>query len=216
MKKGKSTRNSHAVNHSRQYFYLWLSGIAIFYISILSVSGNFLNGSGFNMLLLLLGILVGVIGFLLFFVSVLRNKDWKMLGVSGGVFVLFFFVLYSIPSADLSKTNTKIDQSDPLIDCPLHEKCGGGTKRMKQSACVNSTCCGGGNVNITLDKDECKLKQQEYAQSNKPAPVTNVRIQQPIQIPTVKPMEAPMCCKENCNSFTGTCTTRCERSWFCN
>lgn len=206
-KKNKSLSNT--------FLKAWLFCIGVFYLSIFLVGGDFSNGSSFMVMSLLGSVLVGGITFILLIVSILRHREWRTLVVVGGIFLLFFMVFYSLSNIGRNQTVTGIDHGDPLIDCHIHANCGGGTKRMLQSACVNSICCQVGNVDVVLDKDECKLKQQEYVDNNKLAPVTNVRIQQPVQMPTIKPIEAPICCKETCNDFTGTCTTRCDRSWFC-
>ena len=215
MKIKKRHANTKAIITAQQYFYFWLASLGVFYLLILLANGDFSTAPIFLGFLFLGDVLFGVLVFLLLAISMFRNRNWKLLGISLAIFLLFFIILFSIPTEDSTTNDQKIDQNNPLVDCQIHANCGGDVKRMTQRECVNSTCCQIGNVNITIDVDECKLKQQEYANSNKPAPVTNVRIQQPITIPTIAPPEAPMCCRENCNSFTGTCTTKCERSWFC-
>lgn len=132
-----------------------------------------------------------------------------------GIVLFLIFVLWSVISNENNtKVNNQVSTQDPLVDCGVNEKCGGGTKRLTQSECINSICCGIGQVWVVMDKDQCKIKQQEYTQSNKPAPVQRIPIQIP-QIPVIPPIEAPLCCKQNCNSITGTCTTSCTHSYFC-
>jgi hypothetical protein len=84
----------------------------------------------------------------------------------------------------------------------------GGTKRLRQSECINSTCCQVGDVWVVLDKDQCKLKQQEYSKNNKPVYLPPPQI----KIPEIEP---PICCRQTCSPFTGVCTTKCEKSYAC-
>lgn len=196
-------------------FFVWLASLIVFYITILAANGNFANTPDILIIILLSDILVGILTYIAFFYYVIKSSSWGVFGLSLFVVFLFFFVLFYLPNAELqTQSSSVIDQNDPLIDCQVHVSCGGGTKRMKQSECVNSTCCQVGNVWVTLDKDACKLKQQEYSggqqQQVQQAPRTI------IQIPQFQPPQPPnVCCKESCNSFTGVCTTSCTRQWIC-
>ena len=101
------------------------------------------------------------------------------------------------------------------MDCNIHPNCGGGTKRLKQSECQNSTCCQVGNIWVTLDKDECKLKQQDYANGQVRQAPQVIQVPQ-IQIPQIQPIEPPnVCCKQKYNSFTRTYDTECTKQWVC-
>jgi len=50
-----------------------------------------------------------------------------------------------------------------MVDCPIHQNCGGGTKRMTKSECDNSICCEVGGVwELYLSKTTCKQAQDRY------------------------------------------------------
>lgn len=57
------------------------------------------------------------------------------------------------------KPATHVDP-DPVISCSIDEKCGGGTKQLRQSVCNNSTCCQIENEwYFYEDKTKCKNDQ---------------------------------------------------------
>lgn len=57
----------------------------------------------------------------------------------------------------------KMVDPDPMINCNVHENCGGGTRYVKNSVCGNSTCCKVGDHWIFyLSKDECNKDQKKY------------------------------------------------------
>lgn len=50
-----------------------------------------------------------------------------------------------------------------MVDCPIHQSCGGGTKRMAKKECDNSICCEVGGVwELYLSKTACKQAQDKY------------------------------------------------------
>jgi len=52
---------------------------------------------------------------------------------------------------------------DPLVNCNINKKCGGGTKQIKQSECNNSTCCDfGGDWYFYTSTSKCKEDQEKY------------------------------------------------------
>jgi len=67
--------------------------------------------------------------------------------------------LSNVPSAApariIPQTQTNVD-SDPIVNCIIHEKCGGGSTRIKKSVCDNSICCTYPDRNVFyLDKNQC-------------------------------------------------------------
>jgi len=50
-----------------------------------------------------------------------------------------------------------------MVDCPIHQSCGGGTKRMAKKECDNSICCEVGGVwELYLSKTACQQAQDKY------------------------------------------------------
>jgi peptidoglycan hydrolase-like protein with peptidoglycan-binding domain len=50
---------------------------------------------------------------------------------------------------------TNVD-SDPIVNCLIHEKCGGGSMRIKKSQCDNTICCFYPDRNVFyMDKNQC-------------------------------------------------------------
>ncbi len=210
---GKKKKLVESEDNTKKYFFVWLLSIFVFFFSTLGANGDFSNSPKLFLILFFASVLVGFGFFILLFLNIIKLKNWRLLLTTAGITLLFFVILFNLSSTTNKKTDG-LSYSDPLVDCPVNERCGNGTKRMKQSECINSTCCQIGDVWVSIDKDECKLKQQEYQQSNRSAPAQETHIQlQPVELPQVP--QAPICCKESCNSFSGTCTTRCNRSWFC-
>lgn len=94
----------------------------------------------------------------------------------------------SIPSTNLKITPnstpkpTVPTKKSTLINCNIHINCGGGTKQMTQSECVNSTCCQiGDRWYLYSSSNKCNEDQAEYAANNKYVP-SNV----PTRIPSLK------------------------------
>lgn len=57
----------------------------------------------------------------------------------------------------------KVIDADPMVNCNVHDNCGGGTRYIKKSVCENSTCCKVGDDWIFyFSKDECNKDQKEY------------------------------------------------------
>lgn len=55
---------------------------------------------------------------------------------------------------------TEVPSSDSFGDCPIHEKCGGGVRRMKKSECENAICCQIGNTwELYSNSDKCNSAQ---------------------------------------------------------
>jgi hypothetical protein len=203
-KKNIQELNKKMLNKIKRFFYFWIGTIILFYLLVFSVNGDFSTAPYIYVVLFLFNIIGGVIFFLTLLYLIIKNKFWDWLALTMFIFVVFFIILPMLPN----RNSNQISAGDPFVDCPINEKCGGGTKRLKQSECINSTCCQIGDVWVVLDKDQCKLKQQEYSKNNQP-----VYYQKPqIKIPEIEP---PICCRQTCNSFTGVCTTKCERSYFC-
>lgn len=208
--KNKIQNKKTVFNKAKKIFYFWLGTIALFYLLIFSVNGDFTNGSFLSGVIFLMDILLGIVAFLILIYLIFKNKFWDLLAITFFIFLAFFIILPKLPNRDNQLNNNSLT-SDPLVDCPINRLCGGGYKKIKESECVNSTCCQIGSSWIVMDKDQCKLKQEEFSKSSKNNPIY---IQPPprIEIPKI---EAPICCKQKCNSFTNTCTTICERSYFC-
>ncbi len=202
--------------------FIWIGSILFFVTLIFAAEGDFSTSSQIYLILLLVDVLIGIFAFIALFFEILRHKLWDLLIIVIFISLSFFVILPKLPNKEHgNKQNRQLSAVDPYVDCPINEKCGGGTKRLRQSECLNSVCCEIGEVWIVMDRDQCTLKQQEYARSRQPVHTQRI-IQIPSppklnfpRIPTIKPPELPLCCKETCNSFTGVCTTRCERSLFC-
>lgn len=214
--KNKTQKKKAIFNKAKKIFYFWLGTIALFYLLIFSVNGDFSNASFLSALIFLIDILSGILAFLILIYLIFKNKFWDLLAITFFIFLAFFIILPKLPSRNNQLNNNSLT-SDPLVDCPINRLCGGGYKKLKESECVNSTCCQIGSSWIVMDKDQCKLKQEEYSQSSRnnhpiyiqPPP----RIEAPkIEVPKI---EAPICCKENYSPLTGQRTVKCERSWFC-
>lgn len=201
------------INNTKSQFWLWVGSLLVFDFLVFAANGNFYTASSLLGLLLLTDIGFGVVIFLLMVASSIKLRDWSFLGYSTLVCLLFFGQLFLLPNVDSVSSNQIADNE--IIDCPLHQNCGGDYKRLTYNECTNSTCCQIGNVWVVKDTDECKLAQQEYELNSQPPQVV---VQQPApqyNATSIQAPEAPLCCRENCNSFTGTCTTRCDRSWIC-
>lgn len=83
----------------------------------------------------------------IFIISLLTGSVLAAKNISNGRFKSFFNSTTSspIPKVDtLAPTsnpgNNNLD-TDPIITCSIHEKCGGGSKQLKQSVCNNMICC---------------------------------------------------------------------------
>lgn len=188
----------------KRFLYFWIGSIILFCLLVFAVNGDFSTAPSIYGILLIVDILIGVIFFLILFCLVIKNRFWDWLAITIFIFISFFIILLMLPN----RNNNQISTGDPYVDCPINEKCGGGTKRLRQSECINSTCCQVGDVWVVLDKDQCKLKQQEYSKNNKPVYLPPPQI----KIPEIEP---PICCRQTCSPFTGVCTTKCEKSYAC-
>lgn len=200
-------------------FIFWICSLFGFYGLIFAANGNFATAPTIFVILLLLDILFGIFCYVALLVYSLKGNKGGLLGLSFIIIIFFFIYLFKLPN---SETNTNVSSntqiaSDQFVACPIHANCGGGTKQLKQNECMNSTCCAVGKVWVVLDKDECKLKQQDYANSQTRQAPQIIQVPQApvIQMPQYKAPEPPLCCKERCSSFTNTCTTTCTKQWIC-
>lgn len=55
-------------------------------------------------------------------------------------------------------------ETDPMVNCGIHQNCGGGTKYMKKVDCDNSTCCEiGDEWFFYFSKAECNKDQKKFS-----------------------------------------------------
>ncbi|HPD74385.1 MAG TPA: hypothetical protein PLX95_03880 [bacterium] len=60
-------------------------------------------------------------------------------------------------------TPTPILEADPMVNCGIHENCGGGTKLMRESDCEKTICCEiGGNWYFYDSATKCDEDQTDY------------------------------------------------------
>lgn len=217
--------NEHPVKHSNFNkllfaFIFWVCSLIAFYGLIFAANGNFATAPSIFVILLLLDILFGIFCYVALLVYSIKGNKGGLLGVSFIIIIFFFIYLFKLPNATISTNtinNTQV-ASDQFVACPVHANCGGGTKQLRQNECMNSTCCAVGNVWVVLDKDECKLKQQDYTNSQTRQSPQIIQVPQApvIQVPQIKPIEPPnLCCKERYNSLTRTYDTTCTKQWVC-
>jgi hypothetical protein len=56
-----------------------------------------------------------------------------------------------------AKIGTQQVEADPIVNCPIHQKCGGGSIELRNSACEKTYCCmyPDGRTVFMLDRAEC-------------------------------------------------------------
>ncbi|MEM4711401.1 MAG: peptidoglycan-binding protein [Candidatus Woesearchaeota archaeon] len=73
----------------------------------------------------------------------------------------------SFNNTNFVNTNNNLNDPDPLVNCLVHENCGGGSRLLKKSICDQSTCCQIGNSWIFYEsKDKCKQDQENFYKNN--------------------------------------------------
>ena len=76
---------------------------------------------------------------------------------------------FKTTEAECKKLNESWSKSmDKLVDCKIDSKCGGGTRKIKQSECNDSICCGfnDGRWIFYTSKSKCRTDQNAYNNSN--------------------------------------------------
>lgn len=62
-----------------------------------------------------------------------------------------------------AKISTPTPDPDPVVDCQIHQNCGGGIKKITQNECDNYTCCEVGGVwELYPSRTACKQAQDQH------------------------------------------------------
>lgn len=73
----------------------------------------------------------------------------------------------------ISQPNTNNYNTDPLTTCNIHEKCGGGSRLIKESECKNYYCCFlKDGANLLMTKEKCDHYYDNNPSSNTTQPTT--------------------------------------------